>query len=50
MVKCPKCGFMGWVLKHKSPVDPAKDRFYCPECKTEYTRYEGTAYENKEVK
>lgn len=39
MVVCPKCSESDWKPVHKSPIDPAEDRFKCA-CGHTFKRYD----------
>lgn len=41
MITCPQCQCAGaWQTLHKSPINPAEDRFQCLKCGAKFTRYD----------
>jgi len=40
MLTCPRCGSNTWDCRHRCPIDPANDRFYCRQCGLEFNRYD----------
>lgn len=39
-VECTKCGKCDWKQIHKSPIEPAEDRFRCNACGHQFRRYD----------
>ena len=47
MLRCPKCLLCDWGCVHRSPIEPAEDRFVCTACGHKFSRYDGLAAEDK---
>jgi DNA-directed RNA polymerase subunit M/transcription elongation factor TFIIS len=39
-IVCPGCGSNSWKETHRSPIDPADDKFNCEECGRTWKRYD----------